>query len=177
MAKYTELFSEYLANGGPLPSSSFALITDFEDIFKERYGGCEIGFETEALFALRLDAKARVVMPEYSARVNAIDAAMLKLQTPTKTRTEKRGYGAQHSETSNDGSVTDLPLNATTAKPAQTNHTEGSADINYREDNYTFTDYVTIDENLRIIEALEGKRRAMLEDCLQEFETLFMGVY
>ena len=177
MAKYTETFKEYLDNGGALPSASFALISDFEDIFKERYAGSEIGFETELLFALRLDAKARLVMPAYAERVTAINAAILKLQNPTKQRTEKRGYGKQHSETTNDGSVTDLPLDEETAMPSSLTHASGSADVDYKEDNFTFADYVTIDENMRIIETLTGKKAIIIEECLEEFETLFMGVY
>ena len=177
MAKYTKTLKEYLDDGGVLPSSSFALVTDFEDYFKERYAGSEIGFETDTIFALRLDVKARIVMPNYAARIAAVDAAMQKLQAPTKVRSEKRGYGAQHSETSNDGSNTELPYDAATAQPAQTSHSEGSADVDYREDNYTFTEYVTIDENLRIMETLSGKRANIIEACLDEFKPLFMGIY
>lgn len=177
MAKYTETFAEYLEGGGVLPSSSFALIPDFEDLFKERYCGNELGFETELLFAMKLDMKARLVMPLYAARVAAVDAAMLKLQTPLKQRTEKRNYGKQHSETENDGSNTDLPFNADTATPAGTSHMDGSADVDEHEDNLTYTDYVTIDENLRIIEQLNSDRSGIIERCLEEFKPLFMGVY
>lgn len=179
MAKYTETLAEFLDGGGTLPSSSFALITsdDFEDLFKERYAGSELGFETEALFELRLDSRARVVMPNYAARIAAIDAAILKLQTPTKVRSEQRGYGKQHSGTKNDGSNTELPYDAITAQPAQTTHAEGSADVDYHEDNFSYTEYVTIDENLRILETLGGQRTNILEACLNEFKDLFMGIY
>ena len=177
MAKYTELFADYVGKGGVLPSSSFALIQDFEDLFKERYCGSEIGFETEALFALKLDMKARLVMPLYAARIAAVDAAIAKLQAPLKQRTEKRGYGKQHSETENDGSTTELPFDADDAEPTATNHAEGSADIDYHEDNMTYTDYVTIDENIKIVETLSVKREGIVEKCLEEFKPLFMGVY
>lgn len=177
MAKYTETLAEYLEGGGVLPSSSFALITDFEDLFKERFCGCEIGFETEALFALKLDYKARVVMPEYAARLTAVEAAIEKLKDPEKERTEKREYGKQHSETDSDGSVTDLPIDPASAEPSGTTHTEGNADIDEHEDNITFTDYVTIDENLRILNELDTSKKGIIERCLDEFKPLFMGVY
>lgn len=177
MAKYTETFAEYVANGGVLPSASFALIPDFEDLFKERFCGSEIGFETETLFAIKLDLKARVIMPEYAARVAAIDKAMLKLEDPVKQRTEKREYGKMHSETENDGSNTDLPFDADTATPSLTTHAEGSADTDAHTDDLTYTDYVTIDENLRIIEQLDSDRKGIIERCLEEFKPLFMGVY
>ena len=169
MAKYTETFAEYVDGGGSLPSASFALIPDFEDLFKERYCGSEIGFETELLFALKLDMKARIVMPEYAARVAAIDAAMLKLETPLKQRTEKRNYGKQHS----DGKSTELPFDTATTTPSLTT----SGDTDAHEDNLTFTDFVTIDENIRIIESLDSDRKNIIERCLDEFKSLFMGIY
>lgn len=177
MAKYTETLAEFIEGGGVLPSSSFALVENFEDLFKERYCGSEIGYETEALFALKLDMKARLVMPLYAARIEAVNAAVDKLKAPTKVRTEKRNYGKQHSETENDGSTTDLPIDAATAEPAATNHAEGSADVDAHEDNHTYTDYVTIDENIKIIEQLNTSRRGLIEQCLEEFKPLFMGVY
>lgn len=183
MAKYTELLAEYLEGGGALPSSSFALIPDFEDLFKERFCGSEIGFETEALFAIKLDMKARVVMPLYAARVAAVDAAVARLQTPVKQRTEQRGYGKQHSENTTDGSNTDLPYDYVEGgvnplpTPSSLSHLGGSADVDYHEDNLKFVDYVTIDENIKIIETLSEKRSGIIEKCLDEFKPLFMGVY
>ena len=177
MAKYTETLQEYLEDGGLLPSSSFALVTDFEDLFKERYCGSEIGFETETLFALKLDMKARLAMPIYAARIDAVNNAIDKLKIPAKVRTEQRVYGAQHSETENNGENTELPIDAGNASPSSTNKSDGSADIDEHEDNLTFTDYVTIDENLRIIEELNSSREGLIEKCLEEFKPLFMGIY
>lgn len=177
MAKYTKLLAEYLDDGGVLPSASFALITDFEDLFKERFCGCELGFETEALFALKLDLKARLVMPLYAARISAVDGAISRLETPLKKRTETRDYGKQHSETENDGNFTDLPFDATTATPSNKSHSEGSADVDARKDTFTYADYVTMDENMRIIEELSSSREGLVEKCLEEFKPLFMGIY
>lgn len=177
MARFTELFSEYLDNGGLLPSTQFALIAGFEDLFKERYCASEIGFETETIFALKLDMKAKLVMPLYAARVAAVDNAIGRLSNPLKTRTEQRGYGKQHSESENDGSNTELPINATTAEPSNTAHSEASADVDYHEDNFTYSDYITIDENLRIIDSLNESRKGLVEKCLDEFKNLFMAVY
>ena len=177
MAKYTETLAEFLEKGGVLPSSSFALIEDFEDLFKERYCGSELGFETEALFAIKLDMKARVNCPIYAAKIAAVNAAIAKLQTPVKERKEQRGYGKQHTETESDGSNTALPFDTDTATPSETSHVEGSSDADYHEDNLTFTDYVTIDENIKIVETLTNNKRSLIEQCLDEFKPLFMGVY
>lgn len=178
MAKYTELFSEYLERGGVLPSSSFALIEDFEDLFKERYCGSEIGFETEALFAMKLDYKARAVMPVYANKIAAVVEQMTGLKNnPTKWRYETRVYGKQHSETENNGSTTELPIDATTAEPAATNHADGSADTDEHTDTLDFKEGLSVDERLRIIEKLNEKAFVLVEACLDEFKPLFMGVY
>lgn len=177
MAKYTKLLAEYLDDGGVLPSSSFALIADFEDLFKERFCGCEIGFETNALFALKLDLKARLVMPLYAARLSAVDGAISRLETPLKKRTETRDYGKQHSENETNGSNTDLPYDTENATPSGLSHLEGEADTDAHKDTFTYADYVTMDENLRIIDQLSDAKKGIIENCLDEFKPLFMGVY
>lgn len=178
MAKYTETFAEYVEGGGVLPSSSFALITGFEDLFKERFCGCEIGFETEALFAIKLDLKAQLVMPVYADRIAIVAAQMLGVkQSPAKVRYEVRAYGQRHSENSTDGTNTDLPYNATTATPSSTSHMDGDATNDAYTDNMTFTDELSIDERLRLIDALNKKAFVLVSQCLEEFSTLFMGIY
>lgn len=177
MAKYTETYAEYVEGGGVVPSSSFALVTDFENLFLERFCGNEIGFETEALFTIKLDLKARLVMPLYAARIAAVDAAISRLETPTKERTEVRNYGAQHSASNNDGTNTELPFNTENATPSSTSTLAGSTDLDEHEDNLTYNDYVTIDENLRIIDGLGQQRQSLIEKCLDEFKPLFMEVY
>lgn len=177
MAKYTETFAEYLDGGGYLPSSSFALITDFEDLFKERYCGLEIGFETEQEFAMKLDLKARLVMPIYAGKVTAVDGALNRVKAPIKQRTETRDYGKQHSENESSGTSTDLPFDASTATPSGLSHMEGEADVDAHKDTIKLDDYVTMDENLKIIEELGRKRAGVIEACLEEFKPLFMGVY
>lgn len=58
MAKYTELFSEYLEGGGELPAA-FSQIDGFEDLFIGHFIDKEIGFETEVLFTIKLETKAK----------------------------------------------------------------------------------------------------------------------
>lgn len=178
MAKYTELFAEYLEGGGALPSSSFALIAGFEDLFKERFCGCEIGFETEALFAIKLDMKAKLVMPVYAEKIAIVVEQLTGLKNnPVKMRYETRAYGKTHSSTKNDGSNTELPFDIETATPASTSHLEGSADNDAHTDNLTFSEGLSVDERLRIIEAINEKAFILTEQCLEEFAPLFMGVY
>ena len=178
MAKYTETFAEYLEGGGALPSSSFSLIEGFEDLFKERFCGCELGFETEALFALKLDYKARAVMPPYAYKLRIVEKQLQALQNaPEKIRYETRNYGKQHSETKSDGSNTDLPFDATTATPSSLSNANGSADADAHTDTAEYKDDLSADERLRVIEELSRKSSSIIEDCLDEFKPLFMGVY
>lgn len=178
MAKYTETFAEYIEGGGALPSSSFALIEDFEDLFKERFCGSEIGFETEALFAIKLDYKARAVMPVYASKIAAVVEQMTGLKNnPTKWRYETHNYGKQHSENKTDGSNTDLPFDATTANPTSLSNLNGSADTDAHTDTLDFKEGLSVDERLRIIEKLNEKAFVLVEACLDEFKPLFMGVY
>lgn len=175
MAKYTETFAEYLDGGGVIPSTEFAKITGFEDLFKERYCGSEIGFETETLFALKLDMKAKLVMDVYADRLSVFNSQMARIKTnPARIRTEARDYGKQHSSNSNDGTNTDLPYNAETSTPTSMSHLGGSADVDAHKDEIKYTDELSIDERLRLI---ESKARLVIEECLDEFKPLFMGVY
>ena len=178
MAKYTETFAEYLDNGGVIPSSSFALIEDFEDLFKERYCGSEIGFETEALFALKLDYKARVVMPFYADRVTEYINQMTGLRvSPDKWRFETRKYGKQHSSNKTDGSNTDLPFDATTANPTSLSNLNGSADVDEHTDTLDYKEGLSVDERLRVLDAVNKRINNLLDECLDEFKPLFMGIY
>ena len=178
MAKYTETFAEYLDGGGIIPSTEFAKITGFEDLFKERFCGCEIGFETEELFALKLDMKAKLVMGVYADMLAVYLSQISELKTnPVRVRYETRDYAKQHSENETNGDNTDLPYNAETSHPTALSHLKGSADVDAHKDELTFKDGVSIDERLRLIDAMNRKARLVVEQCLEEFKPLFMGVY
>ena len=74
MAKYTELLSEYIEEGGELPPL-FDTIEGFSDLFLGEYADREIGFETPALFALKLNYTAALVITPYYKRLAAISIA------------------------------------------------------------------------------------------------------
>ena len=79
--KYTELFTEYVqSNGGA--GNAFPLAFDtipefggknFKELFLLRFCAREIGFETEALFQLRLEGKASEVCPAYVRKLSNYD--------------------------------------------------------------------------------------------------------
>lgn len=147
MAKYTELFSEYLERGGQLPAS-FALIDGFEDLFKLHYCDKEIGFETEALFFMKLERTARINVPFYADKIRRLASAYAHFDVPAKVRYE-RGFnqdtqGEQNTRTSNtnvngkqdtsttstnvngeqNGYNSELPFDVANASPSMKTHND-----------------------------------------------------
>ena len=163
MAKYTELYSEYLASGGAVPSAAFAEVSDdFEDLFTAYYCDREIGVETEELFAIKLNLRAAMVCPLYKARIAAYDGVLGKVGAASKVRTFNAG--------AQSGDVTVLPINSVSAQPNSKTTTAA----------YTNTETIegeTTDEALRLEEFYRKKVHDVKLQCLQEFENLFMRVY
>ena len=163
MAKYTELYSEYLASGGAVPTAAFAEVSDdFEDLFTAYYCDREIGVETEELFAIKLNLRAAMVCPLYKARIAAYDGVLGKVGAASKVRTFNAGEQS--------GDVTVLPINSISAQPNSKTSTAA----------YTNTETIvgeTTDEALRLEEFYRKKVHDVKLQCLKEFENLFMRVY
>ena len=173
MAKYTMLLAEYLAKGGALPSS-FALIEGFESAFIGRYCDKEIGFETDALFSIKLEAKADLIMQAYAERIAERVYYWANVENPTKFYYEKATtnyeMGKQKIKT------TELPFDSETAEPNLINendayHNEDEREVR-KEDNGE-----SIDEVMRMLDFLNKDVTTLVEKCLNEFKTLFMAVY
>lgn len=81
MAHYTMLFYEFVQDYG-LPTFD-TTIPNFDDMLKNRYLDCEIGFETPLLFKAKLKAKADIVLPKYEERYNLLNQYYLKLAQGT----------------------------------------------------------------------------------------------
>lgn len=173
MAKYTMLFAEYLERGGLCPAS-FSLIQGFEEIFKKHYCDKEIGFETEALFFMKLDEKADIYMQKYADKISRIATAWGVFDSPAKVRyTEEYktfNGGAQKAKT------TELPFDSEEAEASLINDTDAYENNDTRATTEKETGE-THDEAIRTIEFLNGKVRNLIVDLLNEFKTCFMGVY
>lgn len=168
MAKYTELFAEYLEGGGTLPAV-FADIEGFADLFVARYCDKEIGFETETLFKVKLEERAAIIIPAYVKRIEATNSAWLDVTDPTRTQTRTFDSGEKRTSTRS------LPLNSQTAQPTQTATADAFTDVDS-----TVFEGMTPDEAIRRAEyfqKLDGTVWILLDACLREFENLFMKVY
>ena len=165
MAKYTELFSEFLARGNSLPAA-FNQIVGFDDLFSQFYGDHEIGFETEELFAMKLNAYANIYIPAYAERINNVTALMAGIMDPEKVRETVHDLG--ESETLQWV----LPYNADAGTPSGRTRSPESTNT----DTLTETGY-TPDEILRIYESLRIVEYNITRALLNEFRPLFMMIY
>ena len=173
MAKYTELFSEYLESGYELPVE-FADIEGFSDIFKMHFCDKEIGFETEAIFALKLQEKASIYVPLYVSQIARKASAYLGFDAPVKVYYDDIDgtitNGAQK------GKTTELPFNASTATPSVINETDEFENVEDRTAERRESG-LTPDEAIRKIEFLNKRVHSLVSDLLGEFDNLFMKVY
>lgn len=164
MSKYTETLLEYLEGGGDLPSA-FQEIEGFSDLFLGRFCDCEIGVETEDLFAVKLEQRARLIIPQYKKRLAAANEAWLLVSNPEKVHTVSSAEKTSEAWT--------LPINSQSANPSQKATAKPYTD--------TMTDSgVSSDEAIRRAEyfqKLDGTAWIILDACLREFEMLFMKVY
>lgn len=168
MAKYTELFAEYLESGGTLPAA-FEDIDGFEDAFIQEYCDKEIGFETEALFYIKLEAKANIVIPIYKKKFEALDQTLTQLSNPIKTRQRTFEGGERKAD------ETVLPINSLSATPSSISKSETFVDTE------TITDEGnTVDEAIKKAEFVRNTDHeywSIFYSCLKEFDDLFMKVY
>lgn len=173
MAKYTELLSEYLNNGGQLPSS-FDEIEGFEDLFVAYYCDKEIGFETEELFEIKLETYATIYIPVYKEKLEAITSAITGAITPIKTHYEH--YNTTINAGKQKGYTTDLPTNALTATPNSISESDAYTNTDERETT-TEESGVTVDEGWKMVDKLNEKVTPLILTLLKEFKPCFMQIY
>ena len=129
---HTELFTQYIANNGGADSALPSLFdkipsitiddetTTFKDAFVLNFCDREIGFETEALFALKLEGRAKLVIPRYVHKLEEL--ARLDYIGAKRTETETRKVIAK---------ITDSGTDTMTHETSGTS-TDGGTDTNKR---------------------------------------------
>lgn len=164
MAKYTETFAEYLNNGAELPAV-FEDINGFTDLFIAQFCDKEIGFETEILFKIKLEAAAAIHIPFYKKKIEMYENALLKINTPEKEQTRVYESAVKN------GSTTILPINSSNATPSQLTKADAY------EDTETITNRgETPDEAIKRAEYINNINNIIM-GCLKCFDNLFMKVY
>ncbi len=173
MAKYTMLLAEYLEKGGQLPAS-FSQIEGFEDLFKAWYCDKELGFETELLFNMKLNAYAELYVGSYAEKIRRKAQAWLEFDAPVKVtyETDDTTFNAGATK----GKTTELPFNASTANPSLINENDAYENTNgrvlRREESGKDDDQV-----IRALEFLNKEVKSLVKELLDEFKPCFMAVY
>ena len=178
MAKYTELFSEYLENGGALPSL-FSEIEGFEELFRLHFADKEIGFETEPLFALKLEEKARLYIPVYKERISLYQEALTKAHNPARVYYEK--YNTTINVGKQTSSSKELPFDSydgvsDKTKPSSIGVAEAYTNTDERETNRTETSITDL-EAIELLNRVNASVEPLILKLLNEFNSCFIGVY
>ena len=121
---HTELFTQYIANNGGAENALPSLfdkvpnitiedeVTTFKDAFILNFCDREIGFETEELFALKLESRAKLVLPFYINKlkqltsIDYINAKRTESENRTSTGKEQNS-GTDFIKHDSTGNVTD----------------------------------------------------------------------
>lgn len=167
MAKYTELFSDWLATEGNALPAVFDQIEGFDDLFFAEYCDKEIGFETPDLFNIKLQARASIVIPEYANRLSMLEQAKATAQNASKTRETTFEAGERRSDNYA------LPTNAAALpQPSESGTSEAYTDTTTEN-----TSGYTPDEAMENVRFYERSVVLLKQECLKEFKNLFMEVY
>ena len=197
-AEHTEFFTEYIANNGGAENALPSLfdkvpnividneVTTFKDAFILNFCDREIGFETEELFALKLESRAKLVLPFYISKLNqlaSIDYINAKrTESETRTTTGNITDGGKDTNTRFKGENplidTSLTFNAKAVTEQETN------EIGYgKNTNTTGSENVTREYTDSGIEARDLYERVLNDtmnvwnEIFKKFDSLFMQVW
>ena len=153
---HTELFTQYIANNGGAENALPSLfdkvpnvtideeVTTFKDSFILNFCDREIGFETEELFALKLEARAKLVLPFYISKLKQL--ASIDYMNAKRTVSEYRTSTGSAQDSGSDtvsrestGNVTDSGSDTVTREKTG-NITDSGSDTVTRESTGTVTD-------------------------------------
>lgn len=195
---HTELFTQYIANNGGAENALPSLfdkvpnitideeVTTFKDAFILNFCDREIGFETEELFALKLEARAKLVLPFYISKLKqlaSIDYINAKrTESETRTTTGNITDGGKDTNTRFKGENplidTTLTFNAKAVTEQETN------EIGYgKNTNTTGSENVTREYTDSGIEARDLYERVLNDtmnvwnEIFKKFDSLFMQVW
>ena len=196
--KYTELFTEYIANNGgaenALPSlfdkvpnlTTDGEVTTFKDAFILNFCDREIGFETEELFALKLEARAKLVLPFYINKLKQLES--IDYINAKRTESETKAITGNITDSGKDTNTrfkgenplidTDLTFNAKAVSEQEKN------EVGYgKNTNSTGSENVTREFTDSGIEARDLYERVLKDtmnvwnEIFKKFDSLFMQVW
>lgn len=195
---HTELFTQYIANNGGAENALPSLfdkvpnitiddeVTTFKDAFILNFCEREIGFETEELFALKLESRAKLVLPFYIDKLKQL--ASIDYINAKRTETEKRTNTGNIIDSGKDTNTrfkgenplidTSLSFNAKAVSEQEQN------EIGYgKNTNTTGSENVTREYTDSGIEARDLYERVLNDtmnvwnEIFKKFDSLFMQVW
>ena len=196
--KYTELFTEYIANKGGAENALPSLfdkvpnitidgeVTTFKDAFILNFCDREIGFETEELFALKLESRAKLVLPFYINKLKQLESIdyinAKRSESETRAITGNITDGGKDTNTRFKGENplidTDLTFNAKSVSEQEKN------EVGYgKNTNTTGSENVTREFTDSGIEARDLYERVLKDtmnvwnEIFKKFDSLFMQVW
>ena len=195
---HTELFTQYIANNGGADNALPSLfdkvpnitiddeVTTFKDAFILNFCERELGFETEELLALKLESRAKLVLPFYISKLKQL--AIIDYINAKRTESEKRTNTGNITDGGKDTNTrfkgenplidTSLTFNAKAVTEQET------SEIGYgKNTNTTGSENVTREYTDSGIEARDLYERVLNDtmnvwnEIFKKFESLFMQVW
>ena len=195
---HNELFTQYIANNGGAENALPSLfdkvpnitidneITTFKDAFILNFCDREIGFETEELFALKLESRAKLVLPFYINKLNqlaSIDYINAKrTESETRTSTGNITDGGKDTNTRFKGENplidTSLTFNAKAVSEQETNEIGYGKNTNTTGSENVTREYTDGDiEERNLYERVLNDTMNVWHEIFKKFESLFMQVW
>lgn len=203
---HTELFTEWLANNGGADNALPALFsqvpdivtgtetTKFSDAFILNFCDREIGFETEALFALKFEGRAKLVLPPYISKLKTLSGLSVETATDkeeiTHSGTDRTNESLDRTTTSKNlttgynlpdaGATGTDPIPPYASEQTQSDGTVSESGSPSSSTTYgqkvTTTKSLSKPDTLTLIERLEEKEYNVWQEIFKKFDSLFMGV-
>lgn len=203
---HTELFTEWITNNGGADNALpdiFSKVPNiqnikFSDAFVLNFADREIGFETEALFAVKLEGRAELVIPFYLEKLDKLS----QIKFSSALGTEEELYSGKDSDSTTDsnnrssngktdttnielpeinGSFDPNPEAASGQQRVSSEATETETGSGSRITTYgkkvIRTHDITKPEAQDLIEKVEQETFNIWKEIFKEFDSLFMGVW
>ena len=197
-AEHTEFFTEYIANNGGAENALPTLfdkvpnitiddeVTTFKDAFILNFCDREIGFETEELFALKLESRAKLVLPFYINKLNQL--ASIDYINAKRTESEKRTSTGNITDGGKDTNTrfkgenplidTTLTFNAKAVSEQETNEIGYGKNTNTTGSENVTREYTDGDiEERNLYERVLNDTMNVWHEIFKKFESLFMQVW
>lgn len=195
---HTELLTQYIANNGgadkALPSLFDKVpniivddeVTTFKDAFILNFCDREIGFETEELFALKLESRAKLVLPFYIEKLKQL--ASIDYVNAKRTETEKRTNTGNIIDSGKDTNTrfkgenplidTTLTFNAKAVSEQEQNEVGYGKNTNTTGSENVTREYTDSGIEARdLFERVLNDTKNVWSEIFTKFESLFMQVW